>query len=100
MREANDRGYECLLIGDATESYFPEFKRSTPKMIRARGAIVGWTAPLAALRAATWPRRPGIRTGRTLRRLVERRRRPPRPGRLDGPGRAGAGCTRGRQPSF
>jgi nicotinamidase-related amidase len=52
MREANDRGYECLLIGDATESYFPEFKRSTPKMIRARGAIVGWTAPLAALRAA------------------------------------------------
>jgi len=52
MREANDRGYECLLIEDATESYFPEFKRATLEMIRAQGGIVGWTAPLAALRAA------------------------------------------------
>lgn len=52
MREANDRGYECLLIEDATESYFPEFKRATLEMIRAQGAIVGWTAPLAALQAA------------------------------------------------
>ena len=52
MREANDRGYECLLIEDATESYFPEFKRVTLEMVRAQGAIVGWTAPFAALRAA------------------------------------------------
>jgi len=52
MREANDRGYECLLIEDATESYFPEFKRSTLEMVRAQGAIVGWTAAFAALRAA------------------------------------------------
>jgi nicotinamidase-related amidase len=52
MREANDRGYECLLVEDATESYFPEFKRATLEMIRAQGGIVGWTAPLAALRAA------------------------------------------------
>ena len=52
MREANDRGYECLLIEDATESYFPEFKRATLEMVRAQGAIVGWTAPFAALRAA------------------------------------------------
>jgi biuret amidohydrolase len=50
MREANDRGYECLLIEDATESYFPEFKAATLEMIRAQGAIVGWTAPFAALR--------------------------------------------------
>ncbi len=52
MREANDRGYDCLLIEDATESYFPEFKRAAIDMIRAQGAIVGWTAPLAALQGA------------------------------------------------
>jgi len=52
MREANDRGYECLLVEDATESYFPEFKAITLAMIRAQGGIVGWTAPLAALLSA------------------------------------------------
>jgi nicotinamidase-related amidase len=44
MREANDRGYECLLIEDGTESYFPDFKHATLAMIRAQGGIVGWTA--------------------------------------------------------
>jgi nicotinamidase-related amidase len=44
MREANDRGFDCLLVEDATESYFPEFKAATLAMIRAQGAIVGWTA--------------------------------------------------------
>lgn len=44
MREANDRGFECLLAEDATESYFPEFKAAALEMIRAQGAIVGWTA--------------------------------------------------------
>lgn len=52
MREANDRGYECLLVEDATASYFPEFRQATLEMIRAQGGIVGWTAPLAALLAA------------------------------------------------
>jgi biuret amidohydrolase len=52
MREANDRGYECLLIEDATESYFPEYKAATLSMITAQGAIVGWTAPLSELAAA------------------------------------------------
>ena len=52
MREANDRGYTCLLVEDATESYFPEFKAATLAMIRAQGGIVGWTAPFAALQAA------------------------------------------------
>lgn len=46
MREANDRGYECLLCEEATESYFPEFKAAAIEMIRAQGAIVGWTAHL------------------------------------------------------
>ena len=44
MREANDRGYDCLLATDATESYFPAFKQAAIDMIRAQGAIVGWTA--------------------------------------------------------
>ena len=44
MREANDRGYECLLVTDATESYFPEFKTATIAMITAQGGIVGWAA--------------------------------------------------------
>ncbi len=44
MREANDRGYECLLAEDATASYFPDFKEATLEMVRAQGAIVGWTA--------------------------------------------------------
>ncbi len=44
MREANDRGYDCLLATDATESYFPTFKQATIEMIHAQGGIVGWTA--------------------------------------------------------
>jgi nicotinamidase-related amidase len=52
MREANDRGYDCLLVEEATESYFPEFKRSTLEMIRAQGAIVGWTAALESVEMA------------------------------------------------
>ncbi|WP_250466976.1 MULTISPECIES: cysteine hydrolase [unclassified Caballeronia] len=49
MREANDRGYECLLIEDATASYIPAFKDATIDMIRSQGGIVGWTATLADL---------------------------------------------------
>ncbi len=52
MREANDRGYDCLLLEDCTESYFPEFKAAAVEMIRAQGAIVGWTAPSSSLLAA------------------------------------------------
>ena len=52
MREANDRGFECLLAEDATESYFPAFKAATLDMIRAQGAIVGWTATTAQIEMA------------------------------------------------
>jgi nicotinamidase-related amidase len=52
MREANDRGYDCLLLEDCTESYFPGFKASAVEMIRAQGAIVGWTATSDQLLAA------------------------------------------------
>ena len=52
MREANDRGYDCLLLEDCTESYFAQFKAAALEMIRAQGAIVGWTAPSQALLSA------------------------------------------------
>lgn len=55
MREANDRGYECLLVEDATDSYFPDFKAATLAMIRAQGGIVGWTASSGAVLAALPP---------------------------------------------
>lgn len=44
MREANDRGYDSLLLVDCTESYFPQFKAATVAMTHAQGGIVGWTA--------------------------------------------------------
>jgi nicotinamidase-related amidase len=49
MREANDRGYDSLLVEDGTESYFPEFKAATLAMLTAQGGIVGWTARADAL---------------------------------------------------
>ncbi len=52
MREANDRGYDCLLVEDACASYFPAFHQATLEMVRAQGGIVGWTAPFARLVAA------------------------------------------------
>jgi nicotinamidase-related amidase len=44
VREANDRGYECVVLSDCTASYFPEFWRIGLEMIKAQGAIFGWVA--------------------------------------------------------
>ena len=52
MREANDRGYDSLLLEDCTESYFPRFKAAAVEMLRAQGAIVGWTATSQQLLSA------------------------------------------------
>ena len=52
VREANDRGYECLVLSDCVASYFPEFQRVALEMIKAQGGIFGWVAPSAALLAA------------------------------------------------
>jgi hypothetical protein len=49
MREANDRGYVCLIAEDGTDSYFPAFMQAALEMIVAQGGIVGWCAPLAAV---------------------------------------------------
>ncbi len=55
MREANDRGYTCVIVKDATESYFPEFKRAAIEMLTAQGAIVGWCVKSQGLLAALPP---------------------------------------------
>ena len=56
MREANDRGYDCLLVEEATQSYFPAFKAAAIEMIVAQGGIVGWATPLAVLLEALEPK--------------------------------------------
>lgn len=48
-REANDRGYECLVLEDCVGSYFPEFQRVALAMIKAQGGIVGWVSNSAKL---------------------------------------------------
>ncbi len=52
VREANDRGFECLVVSDATGSYFPEYQRLGLELIKAQGGIFGWVAPSAAVVAA------------------------------------------------
>jgi biuret amidohydrolase len=44
VREANDRGYECVVLGDCVASYFPEFQRVGLEMIKAQGGIFGWVS--------------------------------------------------------
>jgi nicotinamidase-related amidase len=57
VREANDRGYECLVPADCVGSYFPEFQEMGLKMIKAQAGIFGWVSDsdkiLAALGAAS-----------------------------------------------
>ena len=49
VREANDRGYECLVLADCVGSYFPEFQRVGLEMIAAQGGIFGWVADSTAI---------------------------------------------------
>jgi nicotinamidase-related amidase len=52
VREANDRGYECLVLEDCVGSYFPEFQEMGLKMIKAQGGIFGWVSDSARILAA------------------------------------------------
>lgn len=52
LREANDRGFECLVLSDCTGSYFPEFHEMALQMVSAQGGIFGWVADSEALLAA------------------------------------------------
>jgi biuret amidohydrolase len=49
VREANDRGYRCVVLSDGCASYFPEFHEMGLKMIKAQGGIFGWVADSAAV---------------------------------------------------
>jgi nicotinamidase-related amidase len=44
VREANDRGYDCLVLEDCVASYFPEFQIAALAMIKAQGGIFGWVS--------------------------------------------------------
>lgn len=52
VREANDRGYRCLVPGDCCGSYFPEFHEMGLKMIKAQGGIFGWVTDSKRILAA------------------------------------------------
>jgi nicotinamidase-related amidase len=49
VREANDRGYRCVVLADCCASYFPEFHEMGLKMITAQGGIFGWVSDSAAV---------------------------------------------------
>ena len=55
VREANDRGYRCVVVSDGCASYFPEFHAAGLDMIKAQGGIFGWVAESAAVLAAMTP---------------------------------------------
>ena len=52
VREANDRGYDCLVPEDCVGSYFPEFHEMGLKMIKAQGGIFGWVSHSSKIHAA------------------------------------------------
>jgi nicotinamidase-related amidase len=56
VREANDRGYDCVVVANCVGSYFPEFHEMGLRMIKAQGGIFGWVttsgAVITALRTA------------------------------------------------
>jgi len=56
VREANDRGFRCIVLSDCTASYFPEFHEVGLRMVAAQGGIFGWvsnsSSVLSALKAA------------------------------------------------
>jgi biuret amidohydrolase len=49
VREANDRGFRCIVLADCCGSYFPEFHAAGLAMIKAQGGIFGSVAASAPL---------------------------------------------------
>jgi nicotinamidase-related amidase len=52
VREANDRGYRCIVPSDCCASYFPEFHETGLRMIKAQGGIFGWVSDARRVLAA------------------------------------------------
>jgi len=52
VREANDRGYRCVVLGDCCASYFPQFHAAGLAMIKAQGGIFGWVSGSQSVLAA------------------------------------------------
>src|SRR6266700_5419619 len=55
VREANDRGYRCVVLADCCASYFPQFHEIGLAMVKAQGAIFGWVSDSASAVAAIRP---------------------------------------------
>ena len=56
VREANDRGFRCIVLADCCASYFAEFHEMGLAMIKAQGGIFGWVSgskPLLRILAVT-----------------------------------------------
>jgi nicotinamidase-related amidase len=56
VREANDRGFRCIVLADCCASYFAEFHDMGLAMIKAQGGIFGWVSaskPLLGALAAS-----------------------------------------------
>jgi nicotinamidase-related amidase len=52
VREANDRGYRCVVLADGCASYFPHFHEAGLAMIKAQGGIFGWVSDSESALAA------------------------------------------------
>jgi len=55
VREANDRGYRCIVLADCCASYFPEFHEMGLRMIKAQGGIFGWVSDSHSVIGAMTP---------------------------------------------
>jgi nicotinamidase-related amidase len=68
VREANDRGYDCLVLEDCVASYFPAFHEAALQMVKAQGGIFGWVTDSARfLQALATQARSGARRARSRR---------------------------------
>jgi nicotinamidase-related amidase len=70
VREANDRGYDCLVLEDCVASYFPAFHEAALAMVKAQGGIFGWVADSPSFLRAL------ARSGPSITRRDGPRRRP------------------------